>query len=293
MERISQGRKDKLECLTRKIMSDKVAETAEVPESIITAAQEANSKYGKTQIPVGLSPEGAIVSKNILSTDVGTNILTTEEKKAELEHQNVELEYQNVILENRAKVDQVTGIPNEKAFDDMLDGLQARYQRDGLSGTFITADLTGLHDANDKYGRSAGGDDYLRSVALALKGASRESDRSFRMGTAADEFVLYLPGNNSKGVVDDVLDRVDSNLNKIQADLQKKYPGISFGLSYAISNFGDGVAPTEAYFETSNKMGEAKDSKKKAGGGRVGNVGRIYIDHDQKQVSLPVPEHVG
>lgn len=185
-------------------------------------------------------------------------------------------------LEERSLIDEVTGIPNEKALNPMLDGLENEWERNNIqSGSFIVADLTGLHAANDTYGRNTGGNDYLRSVAEALKQSARTGDRFFRMGTAADEFVLHLPTTVGRTGVNKVIDRIDYALHEQQEMLQQKYPGIKFELSYGVSDYEPSISPKTAYEEATALLKEAKESK--IAGERVGTVGRIFADHKKSE----------
>lgn len=184
-------------------------------------------------------------------------------------------------LSELVRTDYLTGLPNEKAFGEMLDGLQNRWESFNnrrsaeqlLAGSIVVADLVHLKKTNDVYGREAGGDSYIKAVATALKETARKGDRIFRLGSASDEFVLYLPDVVSAGHVDKVLDRIDEELKFKQGRLQESYPGIIIKLSYSASSFGKLAAPRWAYSSAANNLGEAK---KAGGGNRVGDVGRIY-----------------
>lgn len=183
-------------------------------------------------------------------------------------------------LEKESRIDLVTGIPNEKALLSFLKGLNDLFLRDiskniSHKGSFIVLDLTGLHDTNDKYGRNAGGDDYLKTVAETLVKSSRPEDRYFRIGRSADEFLLHLHEVTSRDELNKIIDRIDDKLSTSQEVSQSKYPGIQFGLSYAIASYGEGRDPESAYNDAANKLGEAKESKN---GKRVGNVGRLFVN---------------
>lgn len=182
-------------------------------------------------------------------------------------------------LKEESQVDRVTGLPNEKPFFEMLEGLQNVWIRSSekipITGSFIVADLTGLHETNDDFGRNLGGDDYLKAVGEALTGISRPGDRAFRLGTSADEFVLHLHDVKNRDDLVGVLDRIDTRLDQLEREKQKEYKGIRFGLSYSISTYGGRCPPQKAYEDAVNRLGEAKTSTKK--GVRVGDVGRIFV----------------
>lgn len=228
------------------------------------AAEAANEKYGNLKGgPAALSGE-----MGVAAIDTEKQII---EDKIKFEK-----------LEERALIDEVTGIPNEKSLNPMLDGLENEWERNNIqSGSFIVADLTGLHAANDTYGRNTGGNDYLRSVAEALRESARSGDRFFRMGTSADEFVLHLPNTIGRVGVNKVIDRIDHALYQQQEMLQQKYPGIKFELSYGISDYEPGISPKTAFEEATALLKDAKESKTK--GERTGTVGRVFADHKKSE----------
>ncbi len=225
------------------------------------AANEANIQYGGTK-----------EDRSIIQGEVGKNILDDKERIQRLGLENAK-------LEKESRVDRVTGLPNDKPFFEMLKGLEDSYVRDrqgGIvdTGAFIVADLTGLHVINDSFGRDAGGDDYLRSVARSL--TFRPEDRAFRLGFQSDEFVLHLHGSLTRENLISVLDRIDEKLAEREKHLQPKYKGIKFGLSYCIASYGKDLSPEIAYTTAVNKLGEAKTSSNPKE--RVGTVGRLFIN---------------
>jgi diguanylate cyclase (GGDEF)-like protein len=183
-------------------------------------------------------------------------------------------------LKEESRTDIVTGLPNEKALFSFMNGLNDLFLRDiskevPHKGSFIVLDLTGLHQTNDKYGRNAGGDDYLKAVANSLTTSLRPEDRCFRLGSESDEFVLHLHEVDSRDELNKIMDRIDEKLNLSQEEHQTKYPGIEFGVSYAIASYRGGYDPESAYNDAANRLGEAKESKN---GKRVGNVGRLFVN---------------
>ncbi len=229
---------------------------------------------------LGGSEEGLkILNRGKHEDDEGAILLTEMEKDAEIRQNYDE-------LEKKATTDQITELPNQLAFDEMIDGVTSLYNREHAQheGVFVVFDLTGLKIANDNYGHIAG-DRYLRSFADALRRNSRASDRIFRLGKTADEFLLYLPGSISEQNLKIVLDRIEHNLEVFQDMAQTKDRGIEYGVSSVVSFFGRGATPREAFLAASEKMGDAKDVKKARaiGGenvkdGRVMGVGRLYIN---------------
>jgi diguanylate cyclase (GGDEF)-like protein len=83
-----------------------------------------------------------------------------------------------------ARVDALTGLGNRRAFDEALEEALGAGRV-----TLLVADLNDFKRINDSHGHVAG-DDCLRQVAEALRGALRDGDRCFRWG--GDEFAVLV-----------------------------------------------------------------------------------------------------
>jgi diguanylate cyclase (GGDEF)-like protein len=92
--------------------------------------------------------------------------------------------------ERLARLDELTGLPNRRAFGEALDMEISRAQRFGSPLALLSADLDGFKQVNDTFGHPAG-DACLRHVADILKLTLRQYDACFRVG--GDEFTLLLP----------------------------------------------------------------------------------------------------
>ena len=92
--------------------------------------------------------------------------------------------------ERLARLDELTGLPNRRAFGEALGMEISRAQRFGSPLTLLAADLDGFKQVNDTFGHPAG-DACLRHVADILKLTLRQYDSCFRVG--GDEFTLLLP----------------------------------------------------------------------------------------------------
>lgn len=105
----------------------------------------------------------------------------------------------NLELQRIASLDGLTGIPNRRFFDEILEKewLRAAREQDWIS--VVMMDIDHFKQYNDLYGHP-GGDACLRSVALTL-GATlkRPTDLAARYG--GEEFVLVLPNTNAEGAL--------------------------------------------------------------------------------------------
>jgi diguanylate cyclase (GGDEF)-like protein len=93
------------------------------------------------------------------------------------------------LLRRAAFTDDLTGLDNRRAFDQALERELARAKRGGPGPSVLLMDLKQFKAINDQYGHDVG-DQVLKEVAAALRGALREVDYAARRG--GDEFVALL-----------------------------------------------------------------------------------------------------
>lgn len=93
-----------------------------------------------------------------------------------------------------ARTDSLTGLYNRLGFEELASRELMRSRRNATSVTLMSFDLDGFKQVNDGHGHSAG-DDLLRAVGQAIRGAVREIDVAARLG--GDEFVVLLPDNRA------------------------------------------------------------------------------------------------
>jgi diguanylate cyclase (GGDEF)-like protein len=86
--------------------------------------------------------------------------------------------------------DELTGLPNRRAFVQRLEQELSRNQRTGQPLAMVLLDIDNFKDINDRYGHYVG-DMILRSYAQSMVPEIRQHDLLARYG--GEEFVLLLP----------------------------------------------------------------------------------------------------
>ena len=92
--------------------------------------------------------------------------------------------------EEKARVDELTGLLNRRSLDEMIDSEISRHSRYGGVFTLAILDLDSFKAYNDTKGHPAG-DALLAEVGKIIKSMIRNSDFAFRYG--GDEFAVLLP----------------------------------------------------------------------------------------------------
>jgi diguanylate cyclase (GGDEF)-like protein len=93
-------------------------------------------------------------------------------------------------VQKQATTDELTGLPNRRAFTEAAARAVTRSLADGLSCSVLFIDLDDFKAINDTLGHPAG-DDVLRRVARVLSARLRRGDLLARYG--GEEFIVLLP----------------------------------------------------------------------------------------------------
>jgi diguanylate cyclase (GGDEF)-like protein len=101
------------------------------------------------------------------------------------------VEAQATQLRELARVDELTGLPNRRAWATELPRAMERARRDGSALSIAMLDLDRFKQFNDEFGHPAG-DRLLKGASAAWRGALRAVDELVRYG--GEEFVVLLPG---------------------------------------------------------------------------------------------------
>jgi diguanylate cyclase (GGDEF)-like protein len=115
-----------------------------------------------------------------------------------------QVELQAAQLHELARVDELTGLPNRRAWSVELPGAIEIARRDGTALSVAMVDLDNFKHFNDRFGHQAG-DRLLKSAAAAWREQLRAVDHLARYG--GEEFILLLPAADARAA-DDVVARL-------------------------------------------------------------------------------------
>lgn len=183
-----------------------------------------------------LRKDGEIVGEIGIARD----ITDRKRREDELEAARRELKEANEKLQKQSREDVLTGLPNKRHFNEILDREWARGRREGKRLSLIMADLDDFKGYNDAYGHEAG-DEVLRSLGSVFRTVlKRPGDFPARWG--GEEFTVILSGTDAEGaaVVAEKLRRAVENLK-----LQHETSSVA---DVATMSFGTAtLLPTEEY----------------------------------------------
>ena len=165
--------------------------------------------------------------------------------------------------EQRARIDELTGLFNRRHFDERIKQEIDRHSRYRGMLSLILIDLDFFKDFNDKKGHLAG-DKMLAKVGRLMEMSVRNVDMAFRYG--GDEFAVLLP----QATTDDAFVVAERIRGRIASEMGSKQAGITVSLGLA-SWPSDGVTPDEMF----NAADRALYYAKRTGGNRTSVVSKM------------------
>jgi diguanylate cyclase (GGDEF)-like protein len=153
-------------------------------------------------------------------------------------------------LEDQARTDPLTGIYNQRAFQDVLrrELMVAKRRESQLSLVYI--DVDNFKDINDIQGHIKG-DEVLKKIDQSMINSIREVDVACRYG--GDEFCLILP--------DCDIESARNVCMKILENFTEKYPDYSLSMGISMAGNGEYVAEESIIKKADEKMYLAKKEK--------------------------------
>jgi diguanylate cyclase (GGDEF)-like protein/PAS domain S-box-containing protein len=159
-----------------------------------------------------------------------------------------------------ALTDSLTGLANRRAFDEALDREWKRTLREGSQISLMLLDIDNFKEFNDQYGHQVG-DDCLRAVAAASKGAVRTTDIAARYG--GEEIAFILPSTDTAGAIE-AAEKVRSAIEALQITHEGNPDGggwvtASVGVATALSRHGGTMRmPESLLLAADNALYKAK-----------------------------------
>jgi diguanylate cyclase (GGDEF)-like protein len=133
-------------------------------------------------------------------------------------------------LKKLATTDPLTGLPNRRALDEIIQREIERSKRYNRPLSVMVIDLDNFKMVNDTLGHSFG-DEVLKTVGKVLRESCRKVDTVGRYG--GDEFIIILPETNLKNAIK-VANKLIRNVDKIEfysPNNDKIYLSISIGIA--------------------------------------------------------------
>lgn len=158
-----------------------------------------------------------------------------EEKTRALEEKIIQLELIEKKLNHLIRIDELTGVFNRRAFEEIFKLEWARTIRSKGSFSALMIDIDNFKNFNDTYGHLKG-DECLKDVAQKIDNTLRRiTDQVARLG--GEEFVVLLPETDSEGAKL-IAEEIRKNIEDLQIVNEGvdtyKFITVSIGLSSVI-----------------------------------------------------------
>ncbi len=98
-----------------------------------------------------------------------------------------------------AKTDQLTGLPNRRAFEEEFARMISETDRYGREAALVIVDVDHFKQVNDTYGHDAG-DQVLKAIGATLSAMARTTDKVARLG--GEELAMLLPQTDQEGALE-------------------------------------------------------------------------------------------
>lgn len=168
------------------------------------------------------------------------------------------LEQKVSLLRTLSDTDQLTGLPNRAALTKHLDQKIIDLQKNDMAFALAFVDLDGFKEVNDLYGHHMG-DRILQLVAKRLATNLRSDDLIARFG--GDEFVIFLNGRFSAGLVEESLSRLINKLSE-PFDIDLVLLKLSASIGVTLYPQSKEVEPDQLIRQADQAMYQAKLSGK-------------------------------
>jgi diguanylate cyclase (GGDEF)-like protein len=129
-----------------------------------------------------------------------------------------------------SETDELTGLPNMRAFSSALERHAARAMQGSQSLGVMMVDVDNLKQVNDRHGHAAG-NQVIRAVADGIRHSIRSADLVARYG--GDEFILLLPGVSDQAARE-AAERIRSIVSSTLIEVGAETLTTSVSIGYAV-----------------------------------------------------------
>ena len=177
------------------------------------------------------------------------------ESEEQLREYSEKLQARMEIQHRLARTDALTGMPNRRYVEEVIEGECARAERQGRRLSVAMVDVDGLKAVNDQYGHDAG-DELLVRLAQIARRSCRRGDAVGRYG--GDEFLFVLPESDLRAARR-FGERFRSRVEKEKIRLSgRKTVGVRVSLGLAELGQEDGREPSALIREADQALYQAK-----------------------------------
>jgi len=149
-----------------------------------------------------------------------------------------------------AQIDELTGKPNRRAFNEFLRGL------DDESWGFIIFDIDHFKNFNDKHGHLTG-DLVLKTMSAVVGLETRESDFFGRWG--GEEWALVMPGMSDPELLKERAEEIRKIVEKIEVPSGSSNLSITISAGYGV-NRGNSIDHDTFFKRVDDAVYKAKES---------------------------------
>lgn len=133
-------------------------------------------------------------------------------------------------VQKLSETDELTGLPNMRAFSTALESRCQRAEADGKSFAIMMIDADQLKPINDRLGHDSGNEMILH-IAASIRRGLRGSDLLARFG--GDEFVVLLPDADEEGT-SVVAERVRRAVANSAVDINGESLAVTVSIGFAV-----------------------------------------------------------
>ncbi len=152
-------------------------------------------------------------------------------------------------VKNTARIDQLTGLPNRRHFDDELKRTLDQTDRIGGSCALVLADVDHFKAVNDTYGHEAG-DQVLKAIAQVMREQVRTTEASARIG--GEEFCVVLQQTAREGAIE-LAERLRAKVEALPIRWHDRDLRVTWSFGIATYESGGGPVKRGQLFEAADR----------------------------------------